>query len=459
MNNDYSQMPKAMVSHALLAAVLACLLWAATGVALAQEVQPAEPAAAAQAPAELTLTPAQAAELALRNSLQLQRDAKSVEQAEARLKQAQTIGKTTTAASATLTHRAPVKNTKPFNEILSVALSKPLYTGHRLETRTALAQRGIEAASARAAVTASETALVARTLAYNILRLDMLASVTNQRATAVAEHLRITKAMEAAGTVPNFEVVQAETELAAAKGDIIAAQTAALQARAALANLLVLPQTTVLNVEEGVPLQQPDGSLTDLLTLGWDKRPEMTLAERQLTVAQANLEVIRQSTNPSLNLVAQVNQQTVTAVNEPLNWVLGLSWTKPLSDGGLRRAQEQEQQAVIADAKLQIESLRQDISLEIKHALLAVDEAREQLKVAEAGEVNARERLRMADVRFAAGLSIGIEVLDAQTALAAAQAATVNARYDLQTSVVDLLRAVGGLDEARPEEASEPAKP
>lgn len=456
MNNDYSQMPKTMVSHALLVGMLACLLWAATGAARAQEAQPA---AAAQPSADLTLTPAQAAELALRNSLQLQRDARSVEQAEARLRQAQTIGKTTTAASASLTHRAPVKNTKPFNEILSVALSKPLYTGRRLETQTALAQRGIEAASARAAVTASETALAARTLAYNILRLDMLANVTNQRATAVAEHLRITKAMEAAGTVPNFDVVQAETELAAARGDIIAAQTAAQQARAALVNLLVLPQTTVLTVEEGVPLQQPDGSLTDLLTLGWDKRPEMTLAERQLTVAEAGLEVIRQSTNPSLNLVAQVNQQTVTAVNEPLNWVLGLSWTKPLSDGGLRRAQEQEQAAAIADTKLQIESLKQDIALEIKHALLAVDEAREQLKVAEAGEVNARERLRMAEVRFAAGLSIGIEVLDAQTALAAAQAATVNARYDLQTSVVQLRKAIGDLEEDLGADAAVPAKP
>ncbi|MEN6549300.1 MAG: TolC family protein [Armatimonadia bacterium] len=459
MNTNYREISKPMLPHALAAAMLACLLWLTAGAALAQEAQAAQPAVASQAPTELTLTPAQAAELALRNSLQLQRDAKSVEQAEARLKQAQTIGKTTTAASASLTHRAPVKNSRPFNEILSVALNKPLYTGHRLETQTALAKRGIEAASARAAVTASETALAARTLAYNILRLDMLASVTNQRATAVAEHLRITRAMEAAGTVPNFEVVQAETELASAKGDIIAAQTAAQQARAVLANLLVLPQTTVLTVEEGVPLQQPDASLTDLFALGWEERPEMTLADRQLRVAEATLDVIHQSTNSSLGFVAQVNQQTVTAVNEPLNWVLGLAWTKPLSDGGMRRAEEEEQRAVIADAKLQIESLKQDISLEIKHAVLAVDEAREQLKVAEAGEVNARERLRMADVRFAAGLSIGIEVLDAQTALAAAQAATVNARYDLQTSVVDLLRAIGDLEEDLEAGPAAPAKP
>ncbi|MEN6304056.1 MAG: TolC family protein, partial [Armatimonadia bacterium] len=216
MNSNYREISRPL-PHALAAAMLACLLWLTAGAALAQEAQAAQPAVASQAPTELTLTPAQAAELALRNSLQLQRDAKSVEQAEARLKQAQTIGKTTTAASASLTHRAPVKNSRPFNEILSVALNKPLYTGHRLETQTALAKRGIEAASARAAVTASETALAARTLAYNILRLDMLASVTNQRATAVAEHLRITRAMEAAGTVPHFEVVQAETELASAK--------------------------------------------------------------------------------------------------------------------------------------------------------------------------------------------------------------------------------------------------
>jgi len=208
----------------------------------------------------------------------------------------------------------------------------------------------------------------------------------------------------------------------------------------------VLPQTCALSVQEGVPLPEPEGNLTDLIARGLAQRPELALAERQLKVAEANLELTRQSANPRLDMVAQLNQQTQTSAAEPVNWVVGLSLTKPLSDGGLRRAQVAEQAAVVADVKLQIEDLKQQIALEINEAFLALRQAREQLTVAEAGEVNARERLRMAEVRYAAGLSIGVEVLDAQTAFAAAQTATVNARYDVQTSVVRLRKAVGDLD-------------
>lgn len=447
MYSKYHQATKSPRPLALVTVgVLAAIVWISPIAVQAQEAAAPPAPAAVQQPAELILTPAQAADLALRNSLQLQRDAQTLEQARARLKQAQVLGKATTAASAAANYAAPTKGIlDSFTELISISLRKPLYTGRRLETQTELARRNIEVAAALAPITATQTALTAQSLVYNILRLDLLASVASQRATAVAEHLRITRAMEASGAVPQFEVVQAETELARAKGDIIGAQTSTQQARAELAKLLVLPQTSVLKVQEGVPLKQPEGDLTALVERGWSRRPEMTLAERQLQATRAALEVVRQSKNAQVDLVARLNQQNATNTTEPFNWGVGIAVTKQLTDGGLQRALEQEQESVIADTRLAVETLKQDIALEITQASLAVTEAREQLVVAEAGEVNARERLRMAELRFAAGLSIGIEVLDAQTALATAQAATVNARYDLQTSIVRLRQAVGDL--------------
>jgi outer membrane protein len=136
--------------------------------------------------------------------------------------------------------------------------------------------------------------------------------------------------------------------------------------------------------------------------------------------------------------------------SEPVNIGLSVSLTKPLSDGGLRKAQEQEQEAAIADLKLQVESLKHDISLNVRQSILSVTEAREQLRVAEAGETNAREQLRLAQIRYAAGLTTGVEVLDAETALASAETSTVNARYDLQTAVGELHQAVGDLTALAP---------
>ena len=399
-----------------------------------------------QTPAALTLTPAEAAALALRNSLQLRRHATSVQQAEARLRQAQTQSNATTSASAYSSWTTPTPAAiRSLTEGITVTLTKPLYTGRRVQTQTELARRNVDVAGAQAPVTASDLTLNAYQQIYNILRLEQLAGVSSQDATTVAEHLRVTKAMEAQGTVANFEVVQAETRLAQAKGDIISAQTRVQQAYAELARLLTLPQTTQLTAREGVPLPVPDATLTDLLTRAWGQRPEMALAERELRAAEASLRVIHHSTDVQVNLVASANQETASMASEPVNVGVSVSLTKPLSDGGLRRAQEQEQQAAIDDVKLQIDSIKNDISLNVRQAILSVAEAREQLRVAEAGETNAREQLRLAQIRYAAGLTTGVEVLDAETALASAETSTVNARYDLQTAVVELHQAVGDL--------------
>ncbi len=49
----------------------------------------------------------------------------------------------------------------------------------------------------------------------------------------------------------------------------------------------------------------------------------------------------------------------------------------------------------------------------------------------------------MAGVRYAAGVTPGIEVLDAQTALATSQAAQINANYDLHLALIRIYYALG----------------
>ena len=67
--------------------------------------------------------------------------------------------------------------------------------------------------------------------------------------------------------------------------------------------------------------------------------------------------------------------------------------------------------------------------------------------------MEARERQRMAQLRYCEGLATGIEVIDADTALAAAQASLVNAQYDLALAIARLRSATGIVDaeEVEPE--------
>jgi len=56
---------------------------------------------------------------------------------------------------------------------------------------------------------------------------------------------------------------------------------------------------------------------------------------------------------------------------------------------------------------------------------------------------NARERLRLAEGRYAAGVGSPIELGDAQLALTTAQAQAVQAQYNLSSARADLLAALG----------------
>jgi outer membrane protein len=434
---------------AVPAAVGILMLVLGCGVAMGQP-------APAPAPTKLVLNPLSAAQLALRNSLDLQVDREGIEQALARIDQAEATGKLTAQLSAQVSWMGPIATLSipgspgggfslgnVFNDQETLSLSHPLYTGGRLAAQRNLAKRGVDLARVRPEATARATALAARDVVYTILRLKQLGDVASQRATAAAEHLALSQKLFEGGTVAKFEVVQAETDLAQAKGDVIAAQVAVDQAKAGLRQTLVVPQTTEIEVEDGVPPQTPPGDLPKLVDTAWQGRPEVKLSEAGVRTAEASLRLLRQSKSFSVNAFAQLTHQTATAASQPDVWMFGVSASKPILDGGLEDAQVREQLSKIREAKVGVEQTRQQIALDVTQQFLAIGQAQEQLKVAEAGELNARERLRIAKIRFESAVALGIEVIDAQTALAAAEAATINARYDLQTATARLRSALG----------------
>ncbi len=249
-----------------------------------------------------------------------------------------------------------------------------------------------------------------------------------------------------AGTAPRFEVVQAETELSTARGDVVHARTAVGQLQATLAELLLAPQGTEISVAEGVPPQLPEGDRHALIAIALKDRPEIAVLEAAVRAKEAALRLTQAQYDPSAALVGVVNSQTQTTASASLNWSVTASLAVPLYAGGEKEAKVAQAQADLRTAHLNVESAQQQIALQVTQALLSVDDGREALAVAEQGETEARERLRIAQVRFANGVGLGVEVLDSQTALASAQTQVINARYDLQVATATLRAALGLAD-------------
>jgi outer membrane protein TolC len=125
------------------------------------------------------------------------------------------------------------------------------------------------------------------------------------------------------------------------------------------------------------------------------------------------------------------------------SWSLNAQLNIPIFDGGLTRARVDESKSDVEAAKNTLEQARQAVGLEVRSALLNLQEANRNRQTAAANVVQAREALRIAQVRFQAGVSTTVEVTDAQSALTQSQNNQVNADFDYLKAEAQLRKALG----------------
>jgi len=326
----------------------------------------------------------------------------------------------------------------------TISAAKPLYTAGRVGLAVDLAEEGVSAAERGTEAARLGVWLGAQEAGYGVLRAVQLSGVAAARVTAIAEHVRNAEVMEDTGVVPHFDVVQARTELARAQGDLISAQSAVEQAKAGLRNVLALPQSTSIALMDGPAPEMPEGELPDLIDRALANRPEIAACESAVRIARLNVELNRREHWPTIALTGEYSRQSAGGLGGTAeSWQIGVVAEKPILDGGAKAARVESAHAHLRSAELELQRTREQAALEVVQSFLAVQEAAERIETAQQGVVEARERRRMAQIRYREGIAAGIEVIDADTALAAAEASLVNAEYDHQLAVTRLRAAMG----------------
>lgn len=431
------------------------LLWCALAImglglvagsaALGQESAPAE---------MLALTPTEAGEMAARSALPVLAADEAVRQAQAAIGQAASGGGLSLQMNGVYGRTGPVQTAELNGQSItlgsptifqySLSLTQPLYTGGRVPAAVSAARSGVTAAQQQVEATRLGMRLAAQEAAYQVLRAQELAGVAQRQTKSVREHLRIAQAMFDAGTVAQFEVIQAQTQLAQAEGNEIAALTGVQQALAALRQILVLEQTRPLTIVPSTdPVTRPAGDLPALIEQGWQQRPELAALQARVKQAESGVRLAKAGRNLALSLGGQFTKSQGSLFSAGETWQVTVAASKPIFDGGLTRSNVASAESQLKQAQLAVDSQKQQVALDVTQPFLSLDQATKQVQVATQGVINARERARVAEVRFGAGVTNGIEVLDANTALAAAEAAQINANYDLQLALVRLYEAVG----------------
>ncbi|MBI3997693.1 MAG: TolC family protein [Armatimonadetes bacterium] len=337
----------------------------------------------------------------------------------------------------------------PTPNIYSAALTYQyaLHSGGRIESQIALAQANLKGAEATLERARQQLVLDVKQAYFQLLLAQAGVEVGVRILAAAEENLRVARARVAAGVSPRFDEVQAEVNFANARQGLIRARTTVALANHALNALLALPLDTALQPREMMTLVPVRTPVDALVRRALERRPELAEHRARVEAALAAIEIARSNGRPALILSGGPNYGNTTGGSASgvvaTGWSVTLAATVPLFDGGVTAQRIREAETRVEQLRAAEAQLRQGIELDVRRALLNFASAAEELAAADKIIEQAQEGLRIANVRFTAGVSTNLEVIQAQSALSQAEANRIQALFNVNLARAQLERAVG----------------
>lgn len=323
-----------------------------------------------------------------------------------------------------------------------LTLSQPVFNGSALPLLNG-AYKQVEAASLeRRSALAQVRAGVARAF----FGVQAAREAENLAASAVNTsnlQLDLAERQFDAGLATRRAILQGKLRVAQAKRDLQRAVEQRLVAEEAFTHLTGMPRETELS-----------GRFESAAPASFEEAVEQALASRPDLVAQrirANVASL-QTTAETMAWVPQINanltglyNQTPGFANQKSFWTLGVSMEGNLWDGGarlaaIRTAASQERQAALV-----VTQAEYDAQTEVRSAWEAYHRAKINVESVDAELLLAEDSLDLAQRGFEAGTTTFLEVEQAQLGLQSTQLARLQARIDLDLTLVDLMAATGQL--------------
>lgn len=292
----------------------------------------------------------------------------------------------------------------------------------------------------------NETALAAKNLYFNALFAQQEAATQEEQVKFATENVRIAQSRFTNKQVSQLDVLTAQTALASAQQRLTSAQNRQNLAFSALDFLLGYPLQTRLNLSE--PALPPLTSTVDVAqttrsALG--ARPEVAQANVDVTEANKLVKLAGAPLLPALGIIGSVEQGSVATSSLPTNSAaVGLMLDYSFNDGGLTRSRVRSAKLDVAAHELALQQLKMTIGLEVQQVAYNISNAQAQVASAQTALSQAQEAVRIANERYIAGFGTFLDVLNALSSLAESRTNLSVAQFLYQTSLAQLVRAMGG---------------
>ena len=462
-NADLGKKEKPVRQNFSFAAMLLILLTLGCSLITAPAAAPAQTAAQSPRPFGGPLSLAEAINLALHQSPSILRAQKELQASEGIAIQTRAIALPTVGITGDY---APVQRTDvdiieapgftfgtPQNWSSQVKLVQSLYQGGRMLSGLRAARLTREQSVLTYQTALADTVLSVQLAYYDTLLAAQQIIVQEASVALLTNELADTTRRFEAGTVPRFNVLRAEVELANARPKLITARYNLRISKNNLANILGLdiPRGT----EEEIPLNlsgrlEPEPfevQLPHAIDVALEKRPEIGALRKAEALRREDVVTAKAGYKPVLQGYVGYDVHNSMITSDPTivdyGWIAGVQLVWNPFDGFRTQGRIKEATANYERAGVDLDDKRRGIELEVRTAYSNFMEAREVLetekKVVEQGE----EALRLARARNQAGTGTQLDVLSAQTALTDARTTQIQALHDYEAARARLERAIG----------------
>ncbi|PYK37801.1 MAG: hypothetical protein DME49_10565 [Verrucomicrobia bacterium] len=292
-----------------------------------------------------------------------------------------------------------------------------------------------------------------KTQFYQVILNRALITVQEEAVHLLESQLKDQQNRFEAGTVPRFNVLQAEVALSNQIPNLISARNAYRISQLTLAKTLGLDFDPLRGV--GPPLEvvgeltyvPRDVPLTAAIELGKERRPFLKQARANVLNAIEQVHVALGGFLPNFT-----SSGGYEIFSSPLstNWndtskgfVFGLTGNWALWDSGETYGRVKQQRALLSEAKITYDDDVRQVELEVQQAYSNLQQDRELIQSTEKTVEQAQEAERLAKARLDAGAGTQLDVLNSQVQLTTAQSTRLQALFGYNSALAEFDRVTG----------------
>ena len=299
--------------------------------------------------------------------------------------------------------------------------------------------------------------LQAESAYFDLQQSDDQVRIGQESVRASIVSLRDSRARFQAGVATKLEVLEAETQLSRDQQLLTNSLAAQAIARRKLAALLDLPQNVTPTAKDPARVYgiwQP--SLQESIVAAYTFREELDQALLDISIANSQANAALGAVQPLLRIFAGFSGRTFTGddptssipglgvlegSNYDTNFGLNLSWS--IFDGGAAAAQSRQNKQLAQENTFRFAQRRDSIRQEVETSFYELEKNNRNIVTTSREVISARESLRLARLRFQAGVTTQREVVDNQRDLTQAEVRFSNSITDYNKRLAELRRRTG----------------